>query len=240
MATLSPVCFSDLSEKMEEFTADIFDNLPNEWREFIGDELNKNYWQLLFQKLNSQTENIFPIKSDIFRAFNLVKPNDVKLVIIGQDPYIHKDEAIGVAFGINETAKVPPSLNNIFKEIRNEYNVPEDHVFDKTLTYIAEQGVLLLNTILTVNEGKSNSHKDFGWERFTKYIISRLNETTNCVFLALGRQAEKFIEGIDESRVVIAGHPSPLNRSGNFLNSSVFMLVNSVLEDNGFVPINWA
>ena len=239
MGNLLPMFFSDLSEKMEEFTADIFDNLPVEWREFIGDELNKNYWQLLFQKLNSQTENIFPIKSDIFRAFNLVKPNDVKLVIIGQDPYIHKDEAIGVAFGINETAKVPPSLNNIFKEIRNEYNVPEDHVFDKTLTYIAEQGVLLLNTILTVNEGKSNSHKDFGWERFTKYIISRLNETTNCVFLALGRQAEKFIEGIDESRVVIAGHPSPLNRSGNFLNSSVFMLVNSVLEDNGFVPINW-
>lgn len=223
----------------EEFTAEIFDNLPVEWREFVGDELNKNYWQLLFQKLNSQTENIFPIKSDIFRAFNLVKPNDVKLVIIGQDPYIHKDEAIGVAFGINETAKVPPSLNNIFKEIRNEYNVPEDHEFDKTLTYVAEQGVLLLNTILTVNEGKSNSHKDFGWERFTKYIISRLNETTNCVFLALGRQAEKFIEGIDESRVVIAGHPSPLNRSGNFMNSSVFMLVNSVLEDNGFVPINW-
>ena len=222
------------------FNEELFDYLPVEWREFIGNELNKDYWQYLFQKLNHQTENIFPIKSDIFRAFNLVKPNDVKLVIIGQDPYIHKGEAIGVAFGINESARTPPSLNNIFKEIRNEFNLPEDHEFDKTLSNIAEQGVLLLNTILTVNEGKSNSHKDFGWERFTRYIISRLNETTNCVFLALGRQAEKFIEGIDDSRAVIAGHPSPLNRSGNFLNSNVFALVNAVLSEQGFVPINWA
>lgn len=222
------------------FDEELFDYLPVEWKEFMEDELNKDYWQLLFQKLNAQKENIFPIKSDIFRAFNLVKPNDVKLVIIGQDPYIHKEEAIGVAFGIHENAVVPPSLKNIFKEIRNEYGLPDDHQFDKTLTNIAEQGVLLLNTILTVNEGKSNSHKNFGWERFTKNIISRLNETTNCIFLALGKQAEKFIEGIDESRVVIAGHPSPLNRAGTFLNSSVFMLVNSVLENNGFVPINWA
>lgn len=222
------------------FTEELFDYLPVEWRDLMRDELNKDYWQLLFQKLNAQRENIYPVKSDIFRAFTLVRPNDVKLVIIGQDPYIHKGEAIGVAFGINANAVVPPSLRNIFKEIQNEFNLPDDHQFDRTLTNIAEQGVLLLNTILTVNEGKSNSHKDFGWERFTRSIISRLNETTNCVFLALGRQAEKFIDGIDEARVVIAGHPSPLNRSGSFMNSSVFMLVNAVLEDNGFVPINWA
>lgn len=222
------------------FNEELFNYLPIEWRAFIGDELNKDYWQLLFQKLNAQKENIFPIKSDIFRAFNLVKPNDVKLVIIGQDPYIHKEEAIGVAFGINESARTPPSLRNIFEEIRNEYGLPEDHQFDKTLTNIAEQGVLLLNTILTVNEGKSNSHKNFGWERFTRSIISRLNETTNCVFLALGKQAEKFIEGVDDARVVIAGHPSPLNRAGTFMNSSVFRLVNSVLEENSLIPINWA
>jgi uracil-DNA glycosylase len=180
---------------------------------------------------------IYPPKDKIFNCFNFFELNDTKVVIIGQDPYINKNQAMGLCFSVPNDTKVPPSLRNIYKEIKADIGI------DKTggdLTSWAEQGVLLLNRSLTVLESKSNSHKKM-WRPFTNKLIENLsNETEGLIFILWGRDAQSLTKYIDEEKhhVLKSGHPSPLSFR-YFTGCKHFSKCNEILETNNKTPINW-
>ena len=162
----------------EPLTKDILLNyLPIKWKQFIGyKEFEQPYWDNIVNKLNKG--NFYPELENIFNVFKLIKPNDVKVIIVGQDPYINKNQAIGMAFAVNNGILIPPTLRNIFIEINNEYSLKKDikkYIKKGNLTPLVKEGVLLLNNILTVKPGKSLSHKNIGWEKFTSKVIQKLD-----------------------------------------------------------------
>ena len=214
-----------------------------EWNEIFEEEFKKDY----FIKLNSFIENeyktktIFPIKDNIFKAFKLTSFNNVKVVILGQDPYHEINQATGLAFSVPQTCKIPPSLVNIFKEIKNEYG-RNNNKNGGDLTYLAKQGVFLLNTILTVELSKPLSHKNKGWEIFTDKIIEYLNlDNSPKVFILLGNNAISKSNLITNPNHLIlkAPHPSPLSAYHGFFNSNIFKDCNNFLIKNNKEPINW-
>lgn len=215
--------------------------IPSEWRAICNPNLFKLYfWNNIIMKLNETP--YYPSKNNIFKAFELVKPDDVKVVIIGQDPYINKDQATGLSFSVAKGLKIPPSLLNIYKEIVREYD--KTVIIDKyngDLTPLAEQGVLFLNTILTVEPNKSGSHKNIGWEYFTTYIIKKLDKHYKLVFMGFGKFAEKLINNVVKyNPKLITGHPSPLNRSNPFIGCNCFKDCNEILENKlNKTKINW-
>jgi len=216
--------------------------LNKEWTSFLDTQINSNDF-LVFSKYIQELYDkkiIFPRYENIFRAFNLLVPANVKVVIIGQDPYHGLNQANGLAFSVCDACKIPPSLHNIFKELVHDVGCvyPENGNLSKW----AEQGVLLINTILTVEEAKANSHKGIGWENFTDSIIEKLSSSySNLIFVLWGGQAQKKSVLIDETKhlVIKSPHPSPLSSYRGFFGSRPFSKINNYLDSHNIKKIDW-
>ncbi|HAX92248.1 MAG TPA: uracil-DNA glycosylase [Rhodospirillaceae bacterium] len=217
--------------------------LDPSWLAAVGGEFDKPYMQNLKQFLREEKSNgqaIFPRGDHIFNALNSTPLNQVRVVIIGQDPYHGRGQAHGLCFSVQEGVALPPSLLNIYKEIAAEYNAPIQRAGD--LTRWAKQGVLLLNATLTVREGQAGSHQNKGWETFTDAVIRAVNDSReHVVFLLWGAYAQKKGAVIDRSRhcVLEAPHPSPLSAHRGFLGCGHFMKANAYLEGHALQPIDW-
>ena len=212
------------------------------WDEVIGGEFEKEYYLKLreFLKTEYSSQKIYPDMYDIFNALKLTPYNEVKAVILGQDPYHEPNQAHGLSFSVRDGTELPPSLKNIYKELETDVGIKPASSGD--LTPWAKQGVMLLNAVLTVRQGRANSHKGMGWELFTDEVIKKLNERdTPIAFILWGANARSKkalitnpIHGIFES-----AHPSPLSAYGGFFGSKVFSRVNKFLIENEIPPIDW-
>jgi uracil-DNA glycosylase len=216
--------------------------IEESWKLRLKDEFQKEYFLRLadFVKDEYRTKTIYPPGSLIFNAFNLCPFDNVKAVIIGQDPYHGPGQAHGLCFSVREGIEFPPSLINIFKEIEEDLHITSPS--SGNLERWASQGVLLLNATLTVRAHQAGSHQKKGWEEFTDAAINILNtEKKNLVFFLWGAYAQKKGETIDESRhlVLKSVHPSPLSASRGFFGNKHFSRCNEYLKKNGIAPINW-
>jgi uracil-DNA glycosylase len=216
--------------------------LNYKWSSFLEDELQKQYFKDLEHKIDIlyKSKTIFPKYEHIFRAFNLVEPKKIKVVIIGQDPYHGLNQANGLAFSVSSECKIPPSLRNIFKELVDDIgcDCPKNGVLD----IWAGQGVLLINTILSVEEAKPHSHKNIGWEVLTDAIISKLSLDFNkLVFILWGGESQKKEKLVDTSKHLIlkSSHPSPLSSYRGFFSSKPFSKTNAYLKSHNKSEINW-
>ncbi len=214
------------------------------WPSSLLTELNQPYFIEMQQKIAQQRAqgiDVFPAEDDIFKALQTTDFEHVKVVILGQDPYHGEGQANGLAFSVNKGMKFPPSLNNIFKELVEDisgFNVPEHGDLHKW----AEQGVLLLNTVLTVQKGKAHSHAKLGWERFTDAIIEVLNQQKQgVIFLLWGAHAQKKGQFIDKNKhtVLSSVHPSPLSAYRGFFGCKHFSKTNQLLQSQQQQPIDW-
>ena len=212
------------------------------WLELLNQEFRKPYMQslrefLIQEKLKNKV--VYPPNEETFRALRLTGVDDVKVVILGQDPYHGRSQADGLAFSVQKGIKLPPSLRNIFKEIEDDLGVDSPKHGD--LSFLAEQGVLLLNSVLTVNEGDPASHANRGWEAFTDKIVEILNHKKNIVFMLWGGYAQKKASKISkESHCILkATHPSPLSAHRGFFGCRHFSKANEYLVLNGLNPIKW-
>lgn len=217
-------------------------DFPIAWRRFIKIDTFNDLLCDVIKKVNDEylTKKIFPLKKDIFKALQLTSPNDIKVVIIGQDPYHGEGQACGLAFSVNDGIKYPPSLKNIFKEVSDDMKV--DIPKTGNLQHWAKQGVLLLNSTLTVQEGKPTSHKNIGWERITQNIIDSIAlQRENIVYILWGSYAQKIGKGIDrENNLVIEEvHPSPLSSYRGFFGSKPFSRANEYLKNKNCNIIKW-
>lgn len=214
----------------------------NSWDILLKDEFGKPYYlnlrKFLVQEYKTQT--IYPNMNDIFNALKYTDYKDVKVVMLGQDPYHQPNQAHGLCFSVKKGVKAPPSLQNMYKEIYAEYGYPiPDH---GELTYWAEQGVLMLNTVLTVRESQPNSHKGMGWEVFTDNIISLLNQRPEpMVFLLWGAnaRAKKKLITNPKHLVLESAHPSPLSAYNGFFGNNHFKKANEFLKSKGLIEIDW-
>lgn len=212
------------------------------WDDFIKNESEKEYYIKLMEFVNLEYENhkCHPNYEDIFNAYNLTPLDDVKVVILGQDPYINENEAHGLAFSVL-TKTLPPSLKNIYKEMEDDlgYKVKKNG----DLTYLAYEGVFLLNTILTVRHKEPLSHKKMGWEEFTDNTIKELDKQDRpMVFILWGNDARKKKELLTNPKhlIIESSHPSPLGASKSFFGSHPFSRANDFLQKNNVKPIKWA
>lgn len=216
--------------------------LKNDWKDIIRDEFRKDYFLKLHDFLVSQyeTQKIYPDVDDIFNALNYTSYNDVKVVILGQDPYHGKGQAHGLSFSVKPGVPIPPSLRNIYKELQNDLACYIAN--NGCLKKWTDQGVLLLNTILTVQDGMANSHKNKGWEQFTDKIIELLNmHQEPIVFILWGNKAQSKIKLINNPNhfIIKSVHPSPLSASRGFFYSKPFSKTNDFLVSIGKTPIDW-
>lgn len=213
------------------------------WKEAIGAEKQQPYFQQILQFVHNERaagKTVFPPQNEVFSAFALTKFSDVKVVILGQDPYHGFNQAHGLAFSVKPGIAPPPSLVNMYKELSSDvgFQIPQ-HGY---LVDWAKQGVLLLNTVLTVEQGKAHSHANIGWETFTDKVIAQLNQhREKLVFLLWGSHAQKKGQFIDRSRhcVLTAPHPSPLSAHRGFLGCRHFSRANDYLRTQGIQEINW-
>ena len=214
----------------------------NDWAEFLNPELKKPYYLELRKFLadENKTRQIFPDMYDIFNALHYTSYHDTKVVILGQDPYHGDGQAHGLSFSVKPGVKAPPSLVNIFKELKEDLGceIPNNGC----LKPWTQQGVLLLNTVLTVRAHQANSHRNMGWEKFTDRIIEILNEREKPIaFVLWGAPARKKKKMITNPKhfIVESAHPSPLSAFNGFFGSRPFSKVNAFLEAVGEKPINW-
>ena len=218
-------------------------SLNNDWDLALKDEFNKDYYLNLreFLKREYQTQRIYPPMNDIFNALRYTSLADTRVVILGQDPYHAFGQAHGLCFSVKKGTPLPPSLKNIFKELDSEYSIGTRDCGE--LTGWAQQGVLLLNTTLTVRGGSPQSHKGRGWEILTDRIIEIVNgKETPVVFMLWGGNARAKKALIDKSRhlVLECAHPSPLSAYNGFFGCNHFRLANEFLNKNGLREINWS
>lgn len=211
------------------------------WKAVLAPIKNSEYFENLWQKVKTEysTSKCFPPKNQIFRALELTEFEDVKVVIIGQDPYHNDFQANGLCFSVSEKVTAPPSLKNIFIELKNDVGIDRTA---KELDDWATQGVLLLNATLTVRAHQPNSHKDLGWETFTNFIIKEISDRKeHVVFVLWGAFAQKKEELIDSSRhfILKSAHPSPFSVHRGFFGSRPFSKINEYLAAHGLQPINW-
>ncbi len=215
--------------------------ITKNWATLLKDEFEKPYFKNLqaFLEKEYSTHTIYPDMENIFAALNTVKYEDVKVVIIGQDPYHEPNQAHGLAFSVQDGVELPPSLVNIYKEIEDDLKITCDK--SGNLTRWAKQGVLLLNTSLTVRRGQANSHHGVGWEIFTNVIIKLLSQREKpLVFLLWGSNAQSFTGEIAPHHLVLkAPHPSPLSAYRGFFGCKHFSKTNEFLIKNGQTPIDW-
>lgn len=217
-------------------------NIGNDWDEILKDEWAKPYYQNLRQFLKAEysSQKIYPHMNDIFNALKYTSFENTKVVIIGQDPYHGQGQAHGLCFSVKKGVMAPPSLKNIFKELEMDIGKPIPSHGE--LTEWAKQGVLLLNTVLTVREGQPTSHSKMGWEIFTDRVINELNrKETPVVFLLWGAHAQKKAELITNPlhHKLRTVHPSPLSASRGFFGCRHFSKANEILRQNGLDEIKW-
>ena len=218
--------------------------LEAQWQTRLAQEFDASYMQELqrfITQKRAQGVEIYPQDEECFSAFSLTPFEQVKVIILGQDPYHGPEQAHGLSFSVKSGVKTPPSLLNIFKELNQDLNIPlADH---GNLVTWAQQGVLLLNSVLTVEKSKANSHQGKGWETFTDKVIELLNsEHQGLVFMLWGSYAQKKGKAIDRDRhlVLEAVHPSPLSAYRGFLGCKHFSLANDYLTQHGKTAINWS
>jgi uracil-DNA glycosylase len=216
--------------------------LQNSWAPLLAEEFEKPYYRELreFLKEEYATRTIYPDKNDIFNALHFTDFEDVNVVILGQDPYHGPGQAHGLSFSVKPGVKLPPSLRNIFKELNDDLGcyVPDNGYLKKW----SDQGVMLLNTVLTVRAGEANSHRGKGWEIFTDKIITLLNEREKpVIFILWGKPAQSKLKLIDESKhkIITSVHPSPLSARRGFFGSKPFSKVNALLRELGEEEIDW-
>ncbi len=213
------------------------------WAALVEQELTAPYFKALSGRVDAAyaAGEVYPAREDLFRAFSLCPPEKTRVVILGQDPYHEPGQAHGLAFSVPEGVVLPPSLRNIYKELESDLGVPPRASGD--LTHWAGQGVLLLNTVLSVERGKANSHKDYGWQTFTDAVIRAAGALAQPVaFVLWGAQAQKkqALIGQEGARLVIASpHPSPLSSYRGFFGSRPFSQINAFLRENGLTEIAW-
>ncbi|MFC9774853.1 uracil-DNA glycosylase [Paenibacillus chitinolyticus] len=216
--------------------------LKNDWAELLSEEFEKPYYLKLreFLKQEYAERTIYPEMHDIFNALHYTAFKDVKAVILGQDPYHGPGQAHGLSFSVKPGIPAPPSLKNMFKEMKDDIGCPLPGT--GYLKHWADQGVLLLNTVLTVRAGEANSHKGKGWELFTDKVIETLNrKETPVLFILWGSHAQSKTQLIDLSRhgVIKAPHPSPLSAHRGFFGSKPYSKANAWLREHGIEPIDW-
>lgn len=216
--------------------------IQNDWLEPLKPEFSKPYYKELYKKVQKEysTRLVFPPANDIFNAFDFTPLSKVKVVILGQDPYHGDGQAHGLSFSVKPGVKIPPSLVNIYKELQSDVGcyIPNNGYLEKW----ARQGVLLLNTVLTVCAHQANSHRGIGWEEFTDAAIRVLNEQDRpIVYLLWGRpaQSKKFMLHNPKHLILTAAHPSPLSAHNGFFGCKHFSRTNEFLKQNGLEPIDW-
>ncbi|HZJ56658.1 MAG TPA: uracil-DNA glycosylase [Clostridia bacterium] len=216
--------------------------LKNDWQDHVEDEFNKDYYLALRQFLAAEyrTKTVYPDMYDIYNALHYTPYKDVKAVILGQDPYHGPNQAHGLSFSVKPGVQTPPSLLNIYKELKDDLGcyIPNNGYLEKW----ARQGVMLLNTVLTVRAGQANSHKNMGWEHFTDRVISILNQREDpVVFILWGRNAQSKQSIITDPQhyIIKSPHPSPLSAHRGFFGSRPFSRANDFLASTGREPIDW-
>jgi uracil-DNA glycosylase len=216
--------------------------LPEDWNALLADELEKPYFEKLYHFVAEErrTHTVYPPAQDVFSSLRTTPYERVKVLLLGQDPYHGPNQAHGMCFSVRPGVKPPPSLQNIFKELHDDLGcqIPNNGY----LVPWAEQGVLLLNAVLTVRKGEANSHKDKGWEQFTDAVIRKVNEKEDLVvFVLWGAYAQKKRDLIDTSRhkIIQAAHPSPFSADKGFFGSRPFSKINNFLREAGKAEINW-
>ena len=217
-------------------------NIAKSWKPVLAEELTKEYFQNLisFVKEEYSSHEIFPPVDQIFNAFDRCSPDNLKVVIIGQDPYHTPGAAHGLCFSVPDGEKIPPSLRNIYKELHTDVN--KEIPTTGNLEHWAEQGVFLLNATLTVRAHEAGSHQKKGWETFTDSVIAKISEVKeNCVFILWGAYAQKKEALIDTSKhcVLKSVHPSPLSASRGFFGQNHFSKTNEFLKSKGLDEISW-
>ena len=216
--------------------------IANDWLEPLSPEFKKPYYAKLYRTIREEytTRQIFPDSQDIFNAFSLTPLSEVKVVILGQDPYHNVGQAHGLCFSVKPEVEIPPSLVNIYKELETDLGcyVPDNGYLVKW----AKQGVLLLNTLLTVRAHEANSHRGIGWEEFTDAAIRILNQQDRpMVFMLWGKPAQMKRSMLNNPKhlVLEAPHPSPLSAYRGFFGCRHFSRANAFLEDHGLIPVDW-
>lgn len=216
--------------------------ITNDWQQPLMEEFRKPYYKELYNKVLEEyrTRQIFPAPDDIFNAFHLTPLHEVKVVIIGQDPYHNDGQAHGLCFSVKPEVDIPPSLINIYQELHDDLGcyIPNNGYLVKW----AKQGVLMLNTVLTVRAHQANSHRGIGWEQFTDAVIRAVNEQNRpIVFLLWGRPAQMKKSMLNNPKHLIleAPHPSPLSAYRGFFGCRHFSRTNAFLESHGLEPIDW-
>ena len=216
--------------------------IANDWLQPLSPEFRKPYYRALYNRVLEEyrTREIYPPADEIFRAFELTPLSQVKVVILGQDPYHNTGQAHGLCFSVKPEVEIPPSLKNIYKELQDDLGcyIPDNGYLEKW----ARQGVLLLNTVLTVQAHRANSHRGIGWEEFTDAAIRVLNEQDRpIVFLLWGRPAGAKARMLNNPShlVLTAAHPSPLSAYNGFFGCRHFSRANAFLTEHGIAPIDW-
>lgn len=216
--------------------------ISGEWLEAMKGEFKKPYYKELFTKVNEEyrTRQVFPPAEDVFNAFHFTPLSEVKVVILGQDPYHNDGQAHGLCFSVKRNVDIPPSLVNIYQELKDDVGcyIPNNGYLEKW----ARQGVMLLNTVLTVRAHQANSHRGIGWEEFTDAAIRILNDQERpMVFILWGRPAQMKKSMLNNSKHLIleAPHPSPLSSYRGFFGSKPFSKTNAYLQEHGLAPIDW-
>jgi uracil-DNA glycosylase len=221
----------------------MFSSIPNDWKNVLNQEFEKEYFKKLIQFVTQayQEKQIFPPQNQIFNAFEYCRWEELKVVILGQDPYHRLGQAHGLCFSVNVGIAFPPSLKNIFKELKEDVNftIP----ISGNLEHWAKQGILLLNATLTVEQGKAGSHQKKGWETFTNIVIQEIsNQKNGIIFLLWGGYAHQKVKLINPKKhfVLMAGHPSPLSANkGHWFGNKHFSQVNKILESQNQKKIQW-
>ena len=216
--------------------------LGNDWDIVLKEELDKDYFKELISFVETEYKNktIYPKKNEIFNAFRHTSYQNTRVVILGQDPYHGENEAEGLSFSVKVGVRKPPSLNNIFKELNDDLGIPISS--SGSLLKWADEGVLLLNSVLTVEKDKAASHQGKGWEQFTDSVIKKLNEkTTPIVFILWGSYARSKKKLITNNihYVIESAHPSPLSAFNGFFGSKPFSKTNNFLKSKGLKEIDW-
>ncbi len=218
--------------------------IDTSWKNILQDEFSKQYFIDLTNKVKEEYKNkiIYPKGNEIFNAFQYCTFENTKVVILGQDPYHGINEANGLAFSVNKGIRVPPSLKNIYKEIENDLNIKVNKE-DGDLSRWAKQGVLLLNSTLTVRKDSAGSHQGIGWEIFTDYVIQRISDLkSNIVFILWGKYAKEKGKNINNEKhlIISSPHPSPFAADRGFFGSKPFSKTNQYLVKHNIQPIDWS
>lgn len=216
--------------------------IDSDWTPLLTPAFESARFRLLQEFLDQERDQqaVYPAVEDVFNAFCFTNYADVKVVILGQDPYHGPGQAHGLSFSVGEECRLPPSLKNIFKELQSDLGCEQPS--SGNLDTWARQGVLLLNTVLTVRKGEANSHRKHGWEQFTDHVIETLSQRAQpVVFLLWGKPAQAKASLIDDRHIILtAPHPSPLSSYRGFFGSSPFSSANAALNEFGRSPIDWA